>query len=269
MSPRETGGFMAGRTSASPLVGVARGHDCRRHGSGRSERSAGSKGSIDADRRPAPACSDGEDGGEDGQGGQGRGRQAADDGAPQGRRLLAPLAPAQGHGDHAGDHGATRHEDRPEPSPRPRQGGRAPARLLACDVPFGERHQQDRVGHGHADRHDRPHERLEVDGRSGQPERDDDAGHDRRGGGHDHERQANRLEVGRQQEQDDDDGHAQAEAPARGASPSSARSGRGPRRWTPPEAGPHAAMARSIWPATRPRSSPATFAVRLTTRFML
>ena len=37
----------------------------------------------------------------------------------------------------------------------------------------------------------------------------------------------------------------------------------------PAGAWPAPAMARSIWAATRPRSSPATFAVRLTTRFML
>ena len=39
-----------------------------------------------------PGLDDGEDGRQDDEGGQGRGGQAADDGPAQGRRLLAPLA---------------------------------------------------------------------------------------------------------------------------------------------------------------------------------
>ena len=63
--------------------------------------------------------------------GQGGGGQPADDGPAERGRLVAALAEAQGHRHHAGDHGAARHQDRPDASlraPRPRPRGRSSRR---------------------------------------------------------------------------------------------------------------------------------------------
>src|SRR5208337_481509 len=72
-------------------------------------------GGVDR-RRPASraALDDREDGGKHDQGRQGRRGEAADDSPPQRRGLLAPFAPAKGHGEHTGCHGTARHQDRPE-----------------------------------------------------------------------------------------------------------------------------------------------------------
>ena len=59
----------------------------------------------------------------------------------------------------------------------PRGGGSGEA------APFGEGHQQNRVGHRDADGHDCAHERLNVEGRAGQPQHDQNACQHRRGGG--------------------------------------------------------------------------------------
>src|SRR3974377_2420858 len=58
-------------------------------------------------RRPASraALDDCEDGGKHDQGRQGRRGEAADDSPPQRRGLLAPFAPAKGHGDDTCRHG--------------------------------------------------------------------------------------------------------------------------------------------------------------------
>ena len=79
---------------------------------------------------------------------------------------------------------------------------RSAARRRAMPAAFGEGHQQDRVRHGHADGHDRAHERLNVQRRARQPEHQDHAGDHRRHGRHDQERQLQRLEVRRQQQED-------------------------------------------------------------------
>ena len=181
--------------------------------------------------------------------------------------MLAPFAPAQGHGDHTGDHGATGHEDWPESAPGSRDSGLGRLGTFLA-VAFGKGDQKDRVGHGHADRHDGSHERLEVDGTSGQPERGDDSGHDRRGGGDDHKRQANRLEVGREQEQDDNDGHAQPDR-----QPVEDLSRRNDLA-ADLDGGPLGYLAFAIDGAVNLPGDPsqiraAMFAVRLTTRFIL
>ena len=61
--------------------------------------------------RFSPPCSRGEDRGNEDQGGDGGEEQAADDGAAEGRVLLAAFACAERHGDHADDHGEGGHAD--------------------------------------------------------------------------------------------------------------------------------------------------------------
>src|SRR5262249_26790304 len=59
---------------------------------------------------------DRKDGWQNNQRGDRRGSQPADGGAAQGSGLLADLTETDGQWDHAGDHGAARHQDRPGPA---------------------------------------------------------------------------------------------------------------------------------------------------------
>ena len=71
------------------------------------------------------------------------------------------------------------HQDRPEARARGLDAGLEGA-VRRRPTLFGEGHQQDRVGHRDADRHDRPHERLEVDRRPRRGEHHRHAGQHRR-----------------------------------------------------------------------------------------
>ena len=257
--------------SARPRAVAVRGRVDGSPPHGRSSGLSGSSGSSEADCRPAPTLDEGEDGRQDEQRREGRGDQPADDGPAERGGLLAPLAPAQGHGTMPAIMaqlviriGRSR-PCAPSTAAVPRS-----AAVLAA-MPLGEGHQQDRVGDRHADRHDRPHERLEVDAssrsaRGRRPRRQTTAG------AVETATRASRTDwkfaVSRSRMTTID--IAEADAQARGASPRIGTIcprtstvdplGRAPRpaRWP----------ARR-WPATRPRSSPAMFAVRLTDRFML
>ena len=57
-----------------------------------------------------PAVHDREEGRHEEESGDGGQQQSADDGAAEGRILLAAFAQAEGHGHHADDHGQGRHE---------------------------------------------------------------------------------------------------------------------------------------------------------------
>ena len=181
---------------------------------GRNSGSPGRRGRARPTRVPARPWTSGEDGRQHEQRRERRGDQAADDGPAQRGRLLAALAQAQGHRHHAGDHGAAGHQDRPEPAPAPPRRAAVGRAAPSPAVPLGEGDQQDGVGDRHADGHDRPHERLDVQRRAGQP-----AARARRRRAppgaveHDDQRQPDRLEVGRQQQEDDDDRPAPGRSP--------------------------------------------------------
>ena len=81
----------------------------------------------------------------------------------------------------------------------------------ADSTPLGESDEQDRIGHCHADRHDGAHERLDVQGRPGDPESESNAGNDGRHGEQDRERQTERLKIRRQQQKDGNDRDAEPE----------------------------------------------------------
>ena len=83
-------------------------------------------------------------------------------------------------------------------------------RASAQPTSFGESNQENRIRHSHADGHDCAHERLNVQRRSGQPEREHDACNHSRNSGHDNERQLHRLEVGRQQQEYHNHGEQEA-----------------------------------------------------------
>ena len=87
----------------------------------------------------------------------------------------------------------------------PSIAARAASSTLLAAVLLGERHQKNRVGDRHADGHDRPHERLEVDRCPREPQHEHDAGDHRGRGRDDDQGELDRLEVRRQKQQDDDD----------------------------------------------------------------
>ena len=64
--------------------------------------------------------------------------QAADDRPGQRGCLLAAFAPTQSHRHHAGHHGATRHEDRPQAALRTFDGRRVRRAPLLAAVRLGE-----------------------------------------------------------------------------------------------------------------------------------
>ena len=67
-------------------------------------------GVLLGDRGIAPSVKQAEDCRNEDQGGHSGAQQAANDGAPERRILLAALAKAERHGNHADDHGERRHE---------------------------------------------------------------------------------------------------------------------------------------------------------------
>src|SRR5713226_9679287 len=63
----------------------------------------------------APSVKQTEDGRHKDQSGHSGAQQATNDGAPERRILLAPLAQPEGHGNHADDHGQSGHENGAKP----------------------------------------------------------------------------------------------------------------------------------------------------------
>ena len=79
---------------------------------------------------------------------------------------------------------------------------------------LGEGDQQNRVGDRDADRHDRAHERLNVQRGAGEPQHQQHAAQHRGNGQHDGQRQADGLEVGGQQQEDHQNRQQQTDAQA-------------------------------------------------------
>src|SRR5882724_7202672 len=94
--------------------------------------------------------------------------ETADHRPPKRRALLSALAEAQRHRHHPGQHRETCHQDRTQTAPC----------AFYCRLPWlatlnaaalSESHEQDGVCHGHADRHDRAHEGLNIERGPGEP----------------------------------------------------------------------------------------------------
>src|SRR5713101_3089592 len=92
---------------------------------------------------------------------EGRENQAADDGSSEGSVLLAAFAEADGHGNHADDHGQSGHDDRTDADETGFKSG------VECILAFGQlfarkRDHQDAVGSGDAHAHDGAGQRRHV-----------------------------------------------------------------------------------------------------------
>ena len=167
----------AARTAAD-LVGPTRGSSpaaptararCSSRASGTKWRLSGSNGSSDADRGRRRPMTRANTAGRTSSVASVDGGQPADHRPAERGGLLAALAQAQRHRHHAGDHGAGWSSGSAAAGRRRPSTAASRAERPAPAAPLGERDQQDGVGHRHADGHDRPHERLEVERRPGQP----------------------------------------------------------------------------------------------------
>ena len=136
--------------------------------------------------------------------------ETADDGAPQGGVLLAALAQAERHGEHADDHGEGRHEHGAKAGVA-RLKGRFPRVLALVPEVVREGDQEDRVGGRHADAHDGPHQRRDAQGRSRQEEDPQDSAQGSRERHDDDEWVQPRLEVHHHQEIDEPHGKDDAD----------------------------------------------------------
>ena len=126
------------------------------------------------------------------------------------KRFPRALAGCQGHGDHAGDHGKGGHENGAESAGGAFDGGQGGSGRPGARLRLGERDQENRVGHGDADRHDRAHERLNIQRGLRHSQHDHDTGDDGRHDQDDGQREAEALKIGRQQQKDHYDGDDQA-----------------------------------------------------------
>src|SRR5437762_7809420 len=98
--------------------------------------------------------------------GEGRHQEAADDRAAQRRVLLAPLAEAERHRQHAEAHGERGHQHRAQAGGAGREGGRA--RIVALQhLVVRERDDEDAVRGGDADANDGAHEGGHAERRLG------------------------------------------------------------------------------------------------------
>src|SRR5258705_10315870 len=103
--------------------------------------------------------------------------KTADHRPPKRSTLLSAFAQAQRHWHHPGQHRETCHQDRTQTA----------SCAFYCRLPWfaaldpaalGEGHEQDGVCHGHADRHDRAHEGLNIERGPGEPKHEYDPGDD-------------------------------------------------------------------------------------------
>src|SRR5882672_6802567 len=149
--------------------------------------------------RGMPRLQRGQDRRQDDERGAGCAEETADHRTPQRSTLLSALAQAQRHGHHPGQHRETCHQDRTQTA----------SCAFYCRLPWlatlnaaalSESHEQDGVCHGHANRHDRAHEGLNVERGPGEPKHEYDPGDD--GGNRQPHCQGKpeRLEIGGQQQ---------------------------------------------------------------------
>ena len=131
--------------------------------------------------------------------------KTADDGATERRVLLAAVAEAEGHGDHADDHGEGGHEDRAEAGEAGFDGG-ADGITVMQQAFLGEGHDQNAVGGGDAHAHDGAHQRRNAERGARDEEEKNDSGERRGKRGDDDERIEPGLEVDDDEQVDEHDG---------------------------------------------------------------
>src|SRR5580700_1251872 len=143
--------------------------------------------------------------------------QTADDGAAQRSVLLAALAQADRHRNHADDHGQRGHDDRAHAHKTSFESG-VVSIFAFVELLARKGHHQDAVGGGHADGHDSSGERRDV--QSGVRDEQDPANAGERAGqrGDDDEGIEPRLEVDDNQKINEDDSANEADGqPGKGA----------------------------------------------------
>src|SRR6267154_3021541 len=127
--------------------------------------------------RGAPRLERGQDRRQDDERGARCPEETADHRPPKRGTLLSAFAYAQRHWHHTGQHRETCHQDRTQTA----------SCAFYCSLPWfaaldpaalRESHKQDGVCHGHADRHDRTHEGLNVERGPGEPQHKHDPGND-------------------------------------------------------------------------------------------
>ena len=187
----------------------------------------GRSGSSDAVLRARSRCSRANTAGRTSSVARVAAEQAADHRAPSGAVCSPPSPSPSAIGTMPAIIAQAGHQDRPQPARGPSTAA-AHRHAVDAGLPLGERHEQDRVRHRHADRHDRAHERLDVQRRAGEPEREHHAREHRR--------------------------HRRARPPARaaatGSSPPAAGRSRRPRRPGPSAGRRTARCIGAIWPRT-------------------
>lgn len=109
-------------------------------------------------RVAAPSTQDRKNHGNEDQRRHGRNQQSADHRAAQRRVLLAALTEAEAHGHHADDHRQGGHQHRAQTCAARFQRG-ADGIAMLVHLLTGKRDDQDRIGGGHANAHDRTHQR--------------------------------------------------------------------------------------------------------------
>src|SRR5258707_8894777 len=132
---------------------------------------------------------------------------------PERRALLSAFAEAQRHRHHPGQHRETCHQDRTQTAPCAFYC-RLPWLTTLDPAALSESHEQDGICHGHADRHDRAHEGLNVERGPGEPKHEYDSGDDGRNRRPHRQGKPERLEVGGQQQEDDPHRHQESQTQA-------------------------------------------------------
>jgi hypothetical protein len=153
---------------------------------------------------------DAEDCRQEEQGCEGSGNQATNDRASEWCCFLAALADRESHRKHSRNHGQAGHGHRPRLLSRSRSccGNRFGS---VATILFSERDQQDCVRYGNPNSHDRAHEAFKVQRRTCEQQHEDGSHKYSRDAGDDHQRQAERLKIRRQQEQNHDHGQGKAD----------------------------------------------------------
>src|SRR5882724_3407815 len=144
---------------------------------------------------------------------EGRENQAADDGSSEGSVLLAAFAEADGHGNHADDHGESGHDDRTDADEAGFKSG--VEGILAFGQLFArKRDHQDAVGSGDAHAHDGAGKRRYVQRGVGDQENPADSGESAGERGDDDERINPGLKIDDDEQVGKKDGSDEADAEA-------------------------------------------------------
>src|ERR1051326_2675177 len=152
-----------------------------------------------------------EEAGKDNEGRQGRSEKATDNGTGERCSLLASFTEAKGHREHASHHREAGHENGTKAALGALDSGGAGFGSIHSAA-LGKSDEKDGVGHGHADRHDSPHERLDINRGVCQPESNDDTHNDSGSSGENNEGEFEGLKIGGKQQEDYKDSEEKANA---------------------------------------------------------